>query len=265
MTRMHFDGAIFDMDGVITDTAAVHFSAWKITFDAYFQQIEAKVGRSFREFTRDDYMSFVDGRPRYDGVAAFLASRGLALPMGNPEDAPGDSSVCGVGNRKDAAFNRLIEMDGVEVFDSSVVLIRDLCAKGVRVGIATSSKNCDLVLRKAGLAWLFQTSVDGITAAELKLKGKPAPDIFTLACDRLGATADRTVIVEDAVSGIQAGVRGGFGLVLGVARDGNEEELRRNGAGLIVSDLSQISAEQIDRWFALRSAAQPATAIARHK
>lgn len=250
---MHLEAAIFDMDGVITNTAAVHYRAWKSTFDAYLEQVAAKGGRPFREFTHDDYLAFVDGRPRYDGVRTFLKSRGFELPQGHPGEAPNDKSLCGLGNRKDEGFNRILAAEGVEIFDSTIALIQALRAAGVRVGVATSSKNSAIVLDKARIAGLFQASVDGRLAAELGLKGKPAPDIFVLACNRLGARAKRTMIVEDAMSGVQAGVRGGFGLVLGVARDGDAEKLRRNGASLVVRDLSQISLPEIERWFALRA------------
>lgn len=252
---MHFDAAIFDMDGVITNTAAVHFAAWKSMFDAYLRTLSARSGQPFREFTRADYLAFVDGRPRYDGVRAFLESRGLKPPPGRPEDAPNEVTVCGLGNRKDAGFNRLVAANGVEIFDSTVALIRALRAKGVKTAVATSSKNSAVVLGKAQIAGLFEVTVDGRAAAELGLNGKPAPDIFLLACQRLGTSPARTMIVEDALSGIQAGVRGCFGLVLGVAREGSEHEMRRNGAGLVVTDLSRVSVEQIDHWFALRRGA----------
>lgn len=249
---MNFEAAIFDMDGVITDTAAVHFSAWKSTFDAYLTKIAARGRQPFRPFTRGDYLDHVDGRARYDGVCAFLKSRGLDLPHGRPDDGPGDGSICAIGNRKDVEFNRLVAAEGVVIFDSAVALIRQLRASAVRVAVATSSKNSGLVLDKAQIAALFDACVDGRAMAQLGLEGKPAPDIFTLACARLGTVPGRCMIVEDAISGVQAGVRGGFGLVLGVARTGNAEELHRNGAALVVSDLAEISLQQIDHWFALR-------------
>jgi beta-phosphoglucomutase family hydrolase len=243
---MNFDAAIFDMDGVITKTAVVHSSAWKQMFDEYLRH---NLAEPFREFTRADYLSFVDGRPRYSGVNTFLESRGIDIPFGDPNDEPGAETVCGLGNRKNEFFNKVLDEDGVEVYQSTIALIEQLLQKGIKVGVATSSKNCDVVLEKAGIAGLFETRVDGVISAELGLKGKPEPDIFATACDNLGVEHQRAMIVEDAVSGVQAGAKGHFGLTLGVAREDNSEELRRNGADVVVSDLAEISLEEIDGWF----------------
>lgn len=247
---MNFDGAIFDMDGVITKTALVHASAWKRMFDEFLQRRHAETGEAFREFTPADYLAFVDGRPRYEGVRAFLNSRDILLPFGKPSDRPDAQTICGLGNRKNEFFNRVIDEEGVEVYDSTICLIRQLLCKGIQVGVATSSKNCVRVLERAGVAQLFATRVDGVISAEMGLKGKPEPDIFATACDNLGVNASRAMIVEDAVAGVQAASRGRFGLTLGVARDNNAEELRRNGADLVVRDLSEIGLEEIDGWFA---------------
>jgi HAD superfamily hydrolase (TIGR01509 family) len=246
---MNFDAAIFDMDGVITRTAVVHSSAWKRVFDDYLRCREADHGEPFREFTQSDYLAFVDGRPRYRGVESFLKSRGVEIRFGDPNDDPIAETVCGLGNRKNEVFNRVLEEEGVMVYGSTVHLIQQLLQNGVQVGVATSSKNCVRVLEKAGIDGLFQTRVDGVVSADLGLKGKPEPDIFTVACKNLGVSHGRTMIVEDAVSGVQAGRNGKFGLVLGVARDNNEHELRRNGADIVVSDLSEISIVEIDSWF----------------
>jgi HAD superfamily hydrolase (TIGR01509 family) len=246
---MNFEAAIFDMDGVITKTAVVHSSAWKRTFDEYLRIREARFGEVFREFTGRDYLDFVDGRPRYAGVDSFLRSRAIAIPFGDPADTPGTETVCGLGNRKNEFFNRLLEDDGVAVYGSTIRLIEELLRSGVRVGVATSSKNCALVLEKAGIADLFETRVDGVVSATLGLKGKPEPDIFATACGNLGVSKERAMVVEDAVSGVQAGASGHFGLVLGVAREDNGAELRRNGADIVVSDLAEISLVEIDSWF----------------
>lgn len=246
---MNFDAAVFDMDGVITRTATVHLSAWKRIFDEYLRHRGIKCGEPFHEFTQSDYLAFVDGRPRYGGVESFLKSRRIQIPFGDPADHPGTETVCGLGNRKNEVFNRLLEEEGVEVYESTLQLIRQLLQAGVKVGVATSSKNCVRVLEQAGIAGLFQTRVDGVLSAELGLKGKPEPEIFAAACHNLEVSHDRAMIVEDAVSGVQAGRRGRFGLVLGVARENNAEELRRNGADIVVSDLSEISIEEIDSWF----------------
>lgn len=246
---MHFDGAIFDMDGVITNTAVVHSAAWKSMFDEFLRARETRFGERFRKFTSQDYVAFVDGRPRYGGVVAFLASRGIEIPFGEPADNPGSETVCGLGNRKNELFNRALVEQGVEVYASTLRLIDQLLRNRVKVGLATSSKNCDAVLEKAGIASLFETRVDGVVSARLGLRGKPDPDIFLSACNNLGVHPRRAMVVEDAVSGVQAAWRGRFGLVLGVARENNADELRRNGADIVVKDLSEISLEQINAWF----------------
>lgn len=246
---MNFDAAIFDMDGVITRTATVHASAWKRTFEEYLRIRETRFGEAFREFTGRDYLEFVDGRPRYGGVDSFLRSRAIEIPFGDPADQPGMETVCGLGNRKNELFIRVLEEDGVDVYASTIQLIKELLESGVKVGVATSSKNSALVLEKAGIARLFGTRVDGVLSARLGLKGKPEPDIFATACDNLGVRHERAMVVEDAVSGVQAGASGHFGLILGVAREDNGAELRRNGADIVVSDLAEISLVEIDSWF----------------
>lgn len=251
MSKLHFDAVIFDLDGVITKTALVHSSAWKKMFDDFLQSYSSKNNIPFREFTHSgDYLPYVDGKPRYKGVQDFLLSRGIELPFGDPSDDINSETVCGLGNRKDFAFNEILKRDGVGVYESTVDLIRQLKENDIKVGVASSSKNCAPVLDAAGLLGLFETRVDGVVSAELKLKGKPEPDIFTTAADNLGVSYERTAIVEDAVSGVQAGRRGDFGLVLGVAREENESELLFNGADLVVTDLSEISLEGINDWFA---------------
>jgi beta-phosphoglucomutase family hydrolase len=243
-----FEAAIFDMDGVITRTADVHSTAWKRMFDEYLLLREAKYREPFREFTHaGDYLSYVDGRPRYKGVEAFLKSRGISLPLGAPEDPPSRETVCGLGNRKNELFNQIIEREGVGLFDSTIALIHELLAQGIRVGLATSSENSTVVLARTRTAHLFATVVDGIVSAKLGLRGKPEPDIFTAAAANLGVSSARAIVVEDAVSGVQAGARGGFALVIGVARDDNERELRDNGADVVVRDLAETSLEQINR------------------
>jgi beta-phosphoglucomutase family hydrolase len=246
---LNFDAVIFDMDGVITKTAVVHSLAWKKMFDEYLHFREKEYREPFGEFTHaGDYLSFVDGRPRYKGVETFLKSRGIIIPFGDPEDEPRKETVCGLGNRKNEFFNKVLEADGVEVYDSTIKLIQELLKSGVKVGVATSSKNCVLILEKAGITGLFETRVDGVVSAELGLKGKPEPDIFTTASDNLGVKHQRAVIVEDAVSGVQAGLKGGFCLVIGVARENNAHELKTNGADVVVEDLSEITVEKINQF-----------------
>lgn len=250
MSKLQFDAVIFDLDGVITQTALVHSAAWKKMFDDFMTEYSTKQNKPFKEFTHaGDYLPYVDGKPRYKGVQDFLKSRGIELPEGHPSDTPDMETVCGLGNRKDLAFNEILQRDGVSVYESTIELIKQLKAHDVRVGVASSSKNCGPVLQAAGIAGYFETRVDGVVSAEMHLKGKPEPDIFTTAADNLGVSYERTVIVEDAVSGVQAGKKGDFGLVLGIAREENERELLLHGADLVVTDLSEISLEGINDWF----------------
>ncbi|HUS87408.1 MAG TPA: beta-phosphoglucomutase family hydrolase [Bacteroidales bacterium] len=247
---MNFDAVIFDLDGVVTKTALVHGAAWKRMFDDFLRMREEKYGEPFREFTHtDDYLLYVDGKPRYKGVASFLDSRGMPLPFGDPSDSPEKQTVCGLGNRKNLLFNEVLAEKGVEVYDSTLNFIHELRNAGIKVGVASSSKNCKPVLEKAGILDLFETCIDGVVSAELELRGKPEPDIFTTACDRLGVKYSRSVVIEDAVSGVQAGRNGNFGLVIGIARENNIPELKVNGGDIVVDDLERISLHVISEWF----------------
>lgn len=245
-----FDAVIFDLDGVITKTALVHALAWKKMFDEYMLTREERFGEAFREFTHaGDYLPYVDGKPRYKGVASFLESRGIDIPFGDPSDDPVEETVCGLGNRKNINFNQVLDEDGVEVYESTVEILYALKEAGVRIGVASSSKNCKPVLEKAGLLDLFETRVDGVVSAEIGLNGKPEPDIFTTACDNLGVEYHRSVVVEDAVSGVQAGRKGNFGLTLGLARENNTRELLIGGADIVVEDMAEIGLDGINEWF----------------
>lgn len=250
MSNYKFNAVIFDLDGVITQTALVHSAAWKKMFDEYLHEHANKTGEKFTEFSHEkDYLPYVDGKPRYKGVESFLQSRNISLPFGDPSDDPGKETICGLGNRKNQAFNEVLERDGVEVYESTVELIKRLKEEGIHVGVASSSKNCKGVLEAAGLLDLFETRVDGIVSAEIGLHGKPEPDIFTTAADNMGVPYDKAVVVEDAVSGVQAGSKGNFGLVLGIAREDNEKELKTNGADIVVTDISEIGFDGIVDWF----------------
>lgn len=219
-------------------------------FDEYMKGREERFGEPFREFTHaGDYLPYVDGKPRYKGVASFLESRGIDIPFGDPSDDPDMESVCGLGNKKNIMFNKVLVEDGVEVYDTSVEILEQLKAAGVRIGVASSSKNCKPVLEKAGLLHFFETRVDGVVSAEIGLNGKPEPDIFTTACDNLGVEYHRSVVVEDAVSGVQAGHKGNFGLTLGLAREDNINELWVGGADIVVEDIGDIGLEGINEWF----------------
>ena len=253
MEKHSFDAVIFDLDGVITQTAKLHVESWKETFDEYLKIRKTRNGEPFREFThKDDYLPFVDGKPRYKGVESFLKSRGITLPLGDPADAPGKETICGIGNRKNEKFVKLIETEGVEVFQSSLDFIKEIKSRGIKTGVASSSKNCKAILYSVGIEDLFQTNVDGVVSAELGLKGKPEGDIFVTAAGSLGVSPERAVVVEDASSGVMAGRNGGFGLVLGIAREGNENELLKNCADIVVSDLADINIGWIENWFRKR-------------
>ncbi len=250
MPVRNFKAVIFDLDGVITKTALVHSAAWKKMFDEYLKGRAKKYNEPFREFSHEnDYLPYVDGKPRYKGVESFLKSRGIDIPFGVPSDLPGKETVCGLGNRKNEAFNEVLNNDGVEVYPSTIKLIEDLKKNNIKVGVASSSKNCKAVLERAGILEYFETRVDGEVSAELGLHGKPEADIFTVAADNLGVPYDQAVVVEDAVSGVQAGSKGNFGLVLGIARENNEKELQVNGADIVVKDISDIGLNGIKNWF----------------
>ena len=241
--RADFDAVIFDLDGVVTHTASVHAQSWKAIFDQYLEKWAAEAGERFVPFDIErDYAQYVDGKPRYDGVRSFLASRGIELPEGEPSDPPDRETVCGLGNLKNELYNQNLE-SGVEVFEDTVSQIRRWRTLGLKTAIVSSSKNCAPVLRAAGLTDLFDVRVDGVVSAELGLVGKPAPDIFLKAAELLDVEPVRSVVFEDAVSGVQAGRAGGFGWVIGVDRVGAREALLENGADDVVTDLRQVSTE----------------------
>jgi beta-phosphoglucomutase family hydrolase len=241
ITRTRYDAVLFDLDGVITDTASLHAACWKQMFDEYLRGRAAQAGEDFRPFDIvRDYRLYVDGKPRSDGVRDFLGSRSILLPEGTPDDPPEAETVGGLGNRKNTLVNRAIEDTGVEPYNGSVKLIHQLRRQGFKVAIVTSSRNCDIVLRAAKLEALFDVRVDGNTIHTQHLGGKPAPDMFLAAARLLGVDPARAVVVEDALSGVQAGSNGNFGLVIGVARKGNAAELRHHGAHVVVNDLAEL-------------------------
>jgi beta-phosphoglucomutase family hydrolase len=244
------DGAIFDLDGVITQTAKVHFKAWKRTFDDYLRRRFGEEN-GFRPFTyQQDYLPYVDGKPRYQGVKSFLESRDINLPYGDPTDPAGAETVCGIGNRKNSLFRELVALEGAEVYQSTLAFVEQLRQRKIRVAVASSSMNCRFILEKTGLLERFDAVVGGTLSRELALAGKPAPDIFLVAAEKLRLHPSRCMMVEDAVSGVEAGRRGNFALVIGVARGGDGEALRSRGADLVVRDLRELSFEKIHRWFA---------------
>jgi alpha,alpha-trehalase len=242
LTRSRFDGVLFDLDGVLTQTAALHARAWKTMFDRFLLEWEARTGDAQPAFDIvADYGRYVDGMPRHDGVARFLASRGIALPWGTPADPPEAQTVFGLGKRKNALLLALIREHGVEVYPSSVSLVRELRRHGYRIAVVSSSANCREILVSAGLLALFDARVDGLDLARGELRGKPEPDMFLEAARRLGIGPPRTAVVEDAVAGVEAGRRGGFRAVVGVDRLGQADALERAGATIVVNDMSQVA------------------------
>jgi beta-phosphoglucomutase family hydrolase len=241
ITRDQYDAVLLDLDGVITDTANLHAACWKKMFDEYLQKRATQRGEAFRPFDlATDYRLYVDGKPRFDGVRDFLTSRGMQLPEGSPDDLPQVETVGGLGNRKNDLVNEAIEDTGVEPYEGSVKLIHQLHHQGFKIAVVTSSQNCTAVLKAAKLDAFFHVRVDGNTILAQQLAGKPAPDTFLIAAKLLGVEPTRTVVIEDAISGVQAGFNGNFALVIGVARKGNAEELQHHGAHLVVNDLGEL-------------------------
>lgn len=232
--------AIFDLDGVITDTASVHAAAWKSLFDGFLSTRPAAPGEDHRPFTDDDYLRFVDGKARRDGVASFLSARGIELPEGRPDDDEAAMTVHGLGNAKNRHFLEALAAGGAPVFDSTVELVRKLRDRGVRTAVVSASENCAAVLDAAGVAALFDERVDGVDALALVLPGKPDPALFLEAANRLDVPPGQAAVVEDAIAGVQAGRAGGFGVVIGVDRTGDGGALRRSGADVVVTDLGEV-------------------------
>jgi beta-phosphoglucomutase family hydrolase len=230
-----YDAALFDLDGVITPTAEVHMHAWAEMFSAFLEE------RGIEEpYTDDDYFTYVDGKPRYDGVRSFLESRDIELPEGEPDDDPDEKTICGLGNRKNAVFEELLKRDGVKAFPGSRRLVEALSERGIKLAVVSSSRNAPDVLRAADMIDFFPTIVDGRVATDRHLAGKPAPDTFLYAAQQLGVEPSRAVVLEDALSGVAAGKAGHFGLVVGVDRGVGAEALTENGANQVVSDLEDL-------------------------
>ena len=239
------DAVVFDLDGVITRTESVHHAAWEQLFNEYLEGRSALLGESFEPFQPSDYLEFVDGKPRYDGVASFLESRTIDIPWGSAEDPPETETVCGLGNRKNGYFLERLSSDGVEAYATSVAFVRELQRQGIETALISSSRNVDEVLGAADLLDLFSVRVDGIVADELGIPGKPDPAVFLEAASRVGAKPAKAAIVEDARSGVEAGKAGGFRIVIGVDRGDQAEELAAGGATLVVSDLGELSVKPV--------------------
>lgn len=240
ITRDKYDAVLFDLDGVITATAKLHAACWKKMFDEFLEKHASRRGEPFKPFEiATDYRLYVDGKPRFDGVRDFLQSRNINLPEGTRDDPPKTETVGGLGNRKNDLINEVIDSVGVEVYDGTITLARQIRDEGIKIAVVTSSQNCDVVLKAAKVDDLFVVRVDGNTILEQHLSGKPAPDSYLEGAKRLGVDPQRTVVIEDAISGVQAGRNGKFGLVIGVDRKGNGDELKKNGADVVVKDLGE--------------------------
>jgi beta-phosphoglucomutase family hydrolase len=232
---------LFDLDGVLTQTALVHNAAWTLTFDAFLRTWSQQHGQPFVPFDPGaDYHQYVDGRQRADGVRTFLASRGITLPEGGPDDGPDAETVNGIGNRKNILVLQKIKEGAVQVYPGSVDYLHAAKDAGLRRAVVSASANCADVLRAAGIADLLEERVDGVTARERHLPGKPAPDTFLYGAKLLGVPPEQCAVFEDALAGVAAGKAGGFGIVIGVDRVGQADALREHGADIVVQDLAEL-------------------------
>jgi beta-phosphoglucomutase family hydrolase len=232
---------LFDLDGVLTQTAKVHAAAWKEMFDGFLRDRAARGCEPFRPFDPvADYDEYVDGKPRSDGVRSFLAARGIELPEGTESDPATAETVYGIGNRKNEIVLRMIHDQGVEAYDGSVRYVRAARDAGLKRAVVSSSSNCREVLVAAGIEDLFEQRIDGLVAERDHLKGKPAPDTFLAGARALGVGPEQAAVFEDALAGVSAGRAGGFACVVGVDRVGQADELRVHGADLVVSDLAEL-------------------------
>ncbi len=239
-----YDAAIFDLDGVVTQTAKLHAIAWKRLFDQFLENASKDRHIPFVPFDiKADYKTYVDGKPRYDGIQSFLASRRIQLPWGNPDDPPNWTTIIGLGKIKNQYYLELLHQKGADVYASSVELIREFREKGLKTAVVSSSKNCQEILEVAHIEHLFDTRVDGEVGERLHLRGKPNPDYFLQAARNLQVLPARSIVFEDALSGVEAGAKGGFGLVIGVNRENQASALKAHGANIVVDDLSELQVE----------------------
>lgn len=238
--KNHFKAAILDMDGVITKTAVIHSRAWKQMFDVFLKEVK---GKDFQPLIiEDDYYRYIDGKPRRDGIRSFLDSRKISIPEGKPGDDPEKNTLYGLGKRKNRIFLEIIKKDGVVAYPDTVEMLKIWKQKNIKLAVISSSRNCKYIIEKAGLTSMFTVRVDGVTLEEKTLAGKPAPDIFLKAAEDLMVETGKTIIIEDALSGIQAGKKGKFSLVVGIARNGIKKEklLKKAGADIVVRKLTEL-------------------------
>ncbi|MGB3769163.1 MAG: beta-phosphoglucomutase family hydrolase [Phormidesmis sp.] len=236
-----FEAMLFDLDGVLTPTAKIHAACWKRVFDEFLKSRTEATGEPFVPFELpQDYLRYVDGKPRYPGVESFLASRNIQLPYGDPKEAPNQDTVCGIGNGKDSYFVTVLNEDGIEAFPGAIALVQNLRDQGIKTAVVSSSRNCKEVLKVAKITHLFDTIMDGRVAETLHLPGKPAPDTFLRAVADLSVAPDKAVVFEDAIVGVQAGKQGQFGWVVGVAEPEGAQALLDNGANIVVADLGEL-------------------------
>ena len=241
ITPDKFDAVLFDLDGVITDSAKIHAACWKFTFDTFLKRHANDTGGKFIPFDIDsDYLIYVDGKPRYEGVSDFLNSRNIQLEEGTPDSPAHEQSICGVGNRKNELVNIAIQSKGVDFYQSSLDFVENIVKAGIKTAVVSSSQNCEAILSSADILHLFPVRVDGTVAIEKGLEGKPSPDTFLEAAKELEVKPEKAVVIEDAISGVQAGKNGNFGLVIGIARKDNADDLLNNGADIVVSDLGEL-------------------------
>lgn len=231
---------LFDLDGVLTGTASLHAAAWTRMFNDFLRDWAQRSDHPYQAFDASDYASYVDGRPRADGVRTFLASRGIVLPAGTPDDPPDRQTIAGLARRKNEMLQRLIREQGVPAYPGSVRYLVAAKAAGLRRAVVSASANAAEVIRSAGISGLVEIRVDGVVAVERGLRGKPEPDTFLAAADELGVTPEQACVFEDAIAGVQAGRAGGFGYVVGVDRTGHADDLLRHGASIVVSDLAEL-------------------------
>ncbi len=241
ITKSRYDAVLFDLDGVVTETAQVHAACWKKMFDEFLREHARRTGKPFVPFDIvADYNEYVDGKLRQEGVSSFLESRQIHLPDGDAEASGEQVTTWELGKRKDTLFTTVLREKGVDILEDGMTLVRHVRAAGLKTAVVSSSKNCQAVLQVAKIEQYFDVRVDGRTVEEYQIKGKPAADPFLKAAELLGVSPDRSVVVEDAISGVQSGRRGNFALVVGVAREGDGHILLENGADIVVTDLRDL-------------------------